>query len=155
MQHIGAATSTTKVYRSQQFWLQHKELDNLLTKVSTSRSAELRPLDSSEDLKLWALEMWLHGLSICLHQTAMDCATKENKLEQMSDSRKQCRTAADQIIRITRSIAHMETKKVGSLVNRVCHTADIFSDGSFYSLVRLHGGDRLDSGSHQRSKSSY
>lgn len=112
MSHVLSANSATRAINHGQFWNQHNRLDNLVSKVSQSRSERLRPSNSTTDTRLWAFDMWLHGLTICLHQTAIDQAKKENDQEQTVTSLRRCRTAADHIIGIVRSMAHIEPKKV-------------------------------------------
>jgi hypothetical protein len=96
-----------------EFWKRHRNMDNMLLSTALYLPPHLRLPVVSPNPNTVHLHMCLHGASICLHQVALFKAEK-NKLSSdlIAESSVRCFTAAAEITRVMRMIAHMNLEAV-------------------------------------------
>lgn len=98
-----------------EFWKRHRSMDNMLLSTALHLPPHLRlPLVSPQPNTIY-LHMSLHASSICLHQVALFKAKKNGlSSDLIAESSVRCFTAAAEITRIMRMIAHMNLAAVRS-----------------------------------------
>jgi hypothetical protein len=91
------------------FWRRHRNLDNTLLSTALYLPPHLRlPVISPEPNTVF-LHMNLHAASICLHQVALFKAEKyQLSSDLITESSVRCFTAAAEITRVMRMIAHTD-----------------------------------------------
>jgi hypothetical protein len=99
-----------------EFWKRHRNMDNMLLSTALYLPPHLRlPVVSTNPNTVY-LHMCLHGASICLHQVAL-CKAETNKLSSdlITESSVRCFTAAAEITRVMRMVAHTNLEAVSLL----------------------------------------
>lgn len=99
------------------FWNRHRNLDNTLLSTALYLPPHLRLPAISPTPNTVFLHMFLHAASICLHQVALFKAEKyQLSSDLIAESPVRCFTAAAEITRVMRMIAHTDLAEVGLLV---------------------------------------
>ncbi|KAA6406978.1 MAG: Fungal specific transcription factor [Lasallia pustulata] len=94
---------------SGEFWKRHREMDNVLSKVSLSLPDHLRLPAGIRDPNIVFLNMEIHTSTICLHQAAISTATAHGVQDStITESRSRCLVAATEISNIMRLISHID-----------------------------------------------
>jgi len=96
-----------------EFWKRHRNMDNMLLSTALYLPPHLRLPVVSPNPNTIYLHMCLHASSICLHQVALSKAEKNQlSLDLIAESSVRCFTAAAEITRIMRMIAHTNLEAV-------------------------------------------
>jgi len=96
-----------------EFWKRHRNMDNMLLSTALYLPPHLRLPAVSPSPNTIYLHMCLHTSSICLHQVALFKAEKNQlSLDVIAESSIRCFTAAAEITRIMRMIAHTNLEAV-------------------------------------------
>jgi hypothetical protein len=121
------------------FWKRHRNMDNTLLSTALYLPPHLRlPVVSPKPNTIF-LHMILHASSICLHQVALFKAEKyQLSPDLIAESTVRCFTAAAEITRVMRMIAHTDLAAVRI---QLCLLPQYFrlmySDESFSTLLRF------------------
>lgn len=95
------------------FWKRHREMDNVLSKVSLSLPDHLRLPAGIRDSNIVFLNMKIHTSTICLHQVAICTADLHGLHEStIAESRSRSIVAATEIANIMRLISHIDVTTV-------------------------------------------
>ncbi|KAF7592765.1 hypothetical protein BBP40_012523 [Aspergillus hancockii] len=91
------------------YWQRHRSHDNVLLHFALTMPNHLRLPAGMSDPNVIFCNMAIHTSTICLHQAAIFKAEK-NKMPQqiITESKRRCIVAADQILNIMKMISHME-----------------------------------------------
>lgn len=96
-----------------EFWKRHRNIDNMLLSTALYLPPHLRLPAVSPNPNTVYLHMCLHASSISLHQVALSKAEKNQlSLDLIAESSVRCFTAAAEITRIMRMIAHTNLEAV-------------------------------------------
>jgi len=110
--HLRQAQDIMDDLQEQHFWLQHQQLDNIVSKALMSLPEHLRAASTQNPLTIF-VNMCLHEFTISLFQTASLIAQKSHsKFETAARLRSRARRAAEEIIDIMHSAAYMNIRKV-------------------------------------------
>lgn len=95
------------------FWKRHREMDNVLSKVSLSLPDHLRLPAGIRNSNIVFLNMEIHTSTICLHQAAI-CTADLHGLDEsiIAESRSRSIVAATEIANIMRMISHLDVTSV-------------------------------------------
>lgn len=93
------------------FWKRHREMDNVLLRVSLSLPDHLRLPTGIHDPNIVFLNLEIHTSTICLHQAAI-CTAETHGLSTITESRRRSLVAATEIANIMRLISHMDVTAV-------------------------------------------
>lgn len=101
-----------------EFWKRHRELDNVLLKVSLSLPDHLRLPAGIRDTNTVFLNMKIHTSTICLHQAAI-CTAEAHGLQDSAvvESRTRSLVAALEIANIMRLVSHIDVTSVSWVRN--------------------------------------
>lgn len=135
-----------------EFWKRHRNLDNMLLSTALHLPPHLRLPVGWPDPNTIHLHMSLHAASICLHQVALFKAEK-NQLpsDLIAESSVRCYTAAGEITRIMRMIAHTDLASVSLIIMLTSLGSYLTSlDEPFPSIQRFCCGSGFHP-SHQKS----
>ncbi|RMD43668.1 hypothetical protein DV735_g1417, partial [Chaetothyriales sp. CBS 134920] len=92
-----------------EFWKRHRDLDNILLKISLSMPLALRPPAALSDPNAIFCNMNIQTATICLHQAAIFKAEKNRLPAQVSgESKRRCIVAADQITNVMKMVSHLD-----------------------------------------------
>lgn len=106
------------------FWKRHRSHDNILLHIALSLPDHLRLPTGMPDINVIFANMSIHTSTVCLHQAAIFKAEKNKMPSQIiTESKRRCLVAANQISSIMKLICHMELAAV--------------SPGSEYKLSEL------------------
>lgn len=97
-----------------EFWKRHRKLDNLLSNVFMSLPSQLKLPYGSRNMHVIILHMNIHASFICLHQAAIQMASRhhvEPKL--IRRSRDRSLVAAEEITNVMRLISHVDASNLG------------------------------------------
>lgn len=96
-----------------EFWKRHRSLENILLHISLSLPDHLRLPTGIADVNVIFSNMSLQTSTICLHQAAIFKAEK-NKMPDhvITDSKRRCLAAANQISSIMKMISHVDLSMV-------------------------------------------
>lgn len=96
-----------------EFWKRHRAYDNILLNIALSLPSHLRLPAGIGDPNVVFCNLAIHTATICLHQAAVFKAEK-NKLPNqiVTESKRRCIVAADQISSIMKIISHMDLSGV-------------------------------------------
>lgn len=101
-----------------EFWKRHREMDNVLSKVSLSLPDHLRLPAGIRDSNIVFLNMEIHTSTICLHQAAICTADLHGLHESIiTESRSRSIVAATEIANIMRLISHIDLTSVSRVRN--------------------------------------
>lgn len=92
-----------------EYWKRHRGLDNILLHTALTMPSHLRLPAGISDPNVIFSNMAIHTSTICLHQAAIFKAEK-NKMpcQIITESKRRCIVAADQISSIMKMISHMD-----------------------------------------------
>ncbi|KAJ5086633.1 hypothetical protein NUU61_007940 [Penicillium alfredii] len=92
-----------------EFWKRHRSHDNILLHIALSLPDHLRLPTGMSDINVIFANMSIHTSTICLHQAAIFKAEKNKMPSQIiTESKRRCLVAANQISSIMKLICHME-----------------------------------------------
>ena len=92
-----------------EFWKRHRSHDNILLHIALSLPEHLRMPAGVDDVNVIFANMSIHTSTICLHQAAIFKAEKSKMPSQIiTESKRRCLVAANQISSIMKMISHME-----------------------------------------------
>lgn len=92
-----------------EFWKRHRSYDNILLNIALQLPNHLRLPTGIGDPNVIFSNMCIHTSTICLHQAAIFKAEKNKMPEQMiTESKRRCIVAADQISSMMKLISHMD-----------------------------------------------
>lgn len=96
-----------------EFWKRHRTMDNVLSNTFLFLPDNLRLPGGIRDMRTTFLHMNLHTAAICLHQTALITAERNN-LDQNFIKHFRCRSllAAEEITNIMRLVSHVDPSNV-------------------------------------------
>ena len=120
------------------FWKRHRNMENMLLSTALHLPPNLRlPVISPQPNTIY-LHMTLHAASISLHQVALFKAeTYQLSSELMAESLGRCFSAAAEITRIMKMIAHTDLTVVSSIRPSSYITSLICSDEPFPTFLRF------------------
>ncbi|KAE8418148.1 hypothetical protein BDV36DRAFT_163992 [Aspergillus pseudocaelatus] len=91
------------------YWQRHRSHDNVLLHFALAMPNHLRLPAGMSDPNVIFCNMAIHTSTICLHQAAIFKAEKNRMPEQIiTESKRRCIVAADQISNIMKMISHMD-----------------------------------------------
>lgn len=121
--HLRQAQHVKNDVQQQQFWLQHQQLDNMISRTLMSLPEQLRAATTREPLALF-VSMCLHEFTISLFQAAILLAHKSpSKLDSVAGLRSRARRAAEEIIDIVRSKASMDIRRMSTFTPSCLYVA--------------------------------
>lgn len=95
------------------YWQRHRSHDNILLHFTLSMPNHLRLPAGVRDPNVIFCNMAIHTSTICLHQAAIYKAEKNKMPDQIiTESKRRCIVAADQISNIMKMISHMDLTTV-------------------------------------------
>ncbi|GMG36872.1 unnamed protein product [Aspergillus oryzae] len=95
------------------YWQRHRSHDNVLLHFALAMPNHLRLPAGMSDPNVIFCNMAIHTSTICLHQAAIFKAEKNRMPEQIiTESKRRCIVAADQISNIMKMISHMDLTAV-------------------------------------------
>ena len=101
-----------------EFWRRHREMDNVLLKVSLSLPDHLRLPAGIRNPNIVFLNMEIHTSTICLHQAAICTAGAHGVNDSaIAESRSRSLVAATELANILRLISHMDITSVSWVRN--------------------------------------
>lgn len=96
-----------------EFWKRHRALDNILLNTSLSLPEHLRLPFGVGEANVVFLNMNVHTATVCLHQAAIYKADRNQLSPQLvSDSKRRCLVAANQITNTMKMISHTDLTTV-------------------------------------------
>lgn len=96
-----------------EFWKRHRSHDNILLHIALSLPDHLRLPVGLDDVNVIFANMSIHTSTICLHQAAIFKAEKNRMPSQIiTESKRRCLVAANQISSIMKMISHMDLSLV-------------------------------------------
>lgn len=99
-----------------EFWKRHRGLDNILLHFALTMPSHLRLPAGISDPNVIFTNMAIHTSTICLHQAAIFKAEKNKMPSQIiTESKRRCIVAADQISSIMKMISHTDLTLVRPL----------------------------------------
>lgn len=98
-----------------EFWKRHRSYDNILLNFALSLPNHLRLPAGIADPNVIFCNMSIHTSTICLHQAAIFKAEKNKMPSQIvTESKRRCIVAADQISSIMKIISHLDLTTVSA-----------------------------------------
>lgn len=92
-----------------EFWKRHRSYDNILLNIALQLPNHLRLPGGMDDPNVIFSNMCIHTSTICLHQAAIFKAERNKMPAQMvTESKRRCIVAADQISNIMKLISHTD-----------------------------------------------
>ncbi len=98
------------------FWKRHRIMDNILLNTSLYLPPHLRPPLLMNNSNTIFLNLSLHAATICLHQVAMFKAEKFGLPSVSAESKVRCITAAAEVARVMRTVAHVDPTTVSAFL---------------------------------------
>lgn len=96
-----------------EFWKRHRSYDNILLNIALQLPSHLRLPAGMNDPNVIFCNMCIHTSTICLHQAAIFKAEKNKMPDQIiTESKRRCIVAADQISSIMKLISHIDLTRV-------------------------------------------
>lgn len=102
-------------YIKGEFWIRHRKMTNMLSKISMFLPDHLKLPRGFRDMKVVIINMNIHAADICLQEIAIKTAKQyQLDLAIVRQSRAQCLVAAEEIVGIMRLISHLDLLSVSS-----------------------------------------
>ena len=121
-----------------EFWKRHRSYDNILLNIALQLPNHLRLPAGMNDPNVIFCNMCIHTSTICLHQAAIFKAEKNKMPDQIiTESKRRCIVAADQISSIMKLISHIDLTLV-SINRRVIaeiRTNELVIDESLFVVL--------------------
>lgn len=96
-----------------EFWKRHRAYDHILLNISMALPSHLRLPQGIDDPNTIFTNMCMHTSTICLHQASIFKAEKNRMSNQIiTESRRRCLIAADQIASLMKMVSHTDLSKV-------------------------------------------
>jgi hypothetical protein len=96
-----------------EFWRRHRTMDNVLSNTFLFLPDNLRLPGGVRDMRTVFLHLNLHTAAICLHQTAIVTAERNNLDPNfIKNVRSRSYVAAEEIVNIVKLVSHVDASKV-------------------------------------------
>jgi hypothetical protein len=96
-----------------EFWKRHRAYDHILLNISMCLPSHLRLPQAIDDPNAVFTNMCIHTSTICLHQASIFKAEKNRMSNEIiTESRRRCIIAANQISSLMKMVVHTDLSKV-------------------------------------------